>query len=216
MSQLKSKSAKLISDFFMLPVEEQTLVFNVLSKQYQTQQPVFPPFPLFQPQPHSPPVWEHHLQQQQQLLINSQEKIEAQQEEEGEEGEEQREEEQVQKKSQRREEYQAEPLEKYCIQVCDADECICRYKPCEREKKEDYVPDLNLNGVYVFNLSRTQGYLYIIERAGLTRRHKDERIRVFANKGCAYVTLDNHEQAVQVYKNLRMNGVSVNWQKERE
>jgi hypothetical protein len=113
-------------------------------------------------------------------------------------------------------EYALEPISDYCIQVCEKEDgCACRYKATAREQRNDFVPAFNLNGLYVFNLRRDQGYIYLTERAGLKQRNDDERIRVFGKKGVAYITLESHEQAVEAYKNLRMNGVKVNWQKER-
>jgi hypothetical protein len=205
MSQLGQKSAKLVADYLMLPVEEQVLVFSALSKHQQHN--VFQPFPLFAsmspqpqklPQPQQENVWENN----EGLQIVKETPIPF-----------------AAKKSKRLEapkEYEAEPIEQFCIQVCDADECVCRYKASKEEQEQDYVPDLDLNGLYVFSLRRGQGYPYIAKNSGLTMRPNDNRIRVVGGKGVAYVNMANHEQAVRVYKNLRMNGVRVNWQKTRK
>lgn len=197
MSQLNQKCAKLVADYLMLPPEEQAIVFVTLSK-YQQHQNVFQPFPLFapispQPIPAAESVWEN--KQIIEEVVKEAPKI-------------------LKKKS-RSEEYEPEPIDQFCIRVCDTDGCVCRYKGNKEEQEKDYIPELDLNGLYVFGLRRNQGYPYIARAAGLGMRPNDQRVRVVNGKGVAYVNLSSHEQAVQVYKNLRTNGVRVNWQKKK-
>jgi hypothetical protein len=230
--QLTPNAANIVAGYFTLTTEEQSSVFGIISKtfQYSPSPPphaVFStphPFPLFSPispqpvpSPHSMNVWK--TQDTTNTNNNFGELREVREEEEGEKNKtkgEVREKKRPNHHNTQKAEYALEPISDYCIQVCEKEDgCACRYKATAREQRNDFVPAFNLNGLYVFNLRRDQGYIYLTERAGLKQRNDDERIRVFGKKGVAYITLESHEQAVEAYKNLRMNGVKVNWQKER-
>lgn len=216
--QLGPKAAKIISDFLQLPSEDQNLVFSTLSRQQQHH--VFQPLPLW-PAPVSPqPI------PQQNTVWNNKQSMEIVKEspQEEEEEEEEASPKPSRKKNPRKNHtkhieevvYEPELITDTCLQVCDAHQCDCRYKRTDTERREGIIPKLVFEGVYVFNLNHDQRYLYIIERAGLTRKDEDDRIRMYPSKGVAYITMNTHEQAVQVYRNLRSNGVSVNWQKPRK
>jgi hypothetical protein len=228
--QLTPNAANIVAGYFTLTTEEQSSVFSIISKTFQhSPPPMFSahPFPLFSPispqpvpSPHSMNVWKTQDTTNTNTNSNTNTTFgEVREEEEGEKNKTKRE---VREKKRpnhhntQKAEYALEPISDYCIQVCEKEDgCACRYKATAREQRNDFVPEFNLNGLYVFNLRRDQGYIYLTERAGLKQRNDDERIRVFGKKGVAYITLENHEQAVEAYKNLRMNGVKVNWQKER-
>lgn len=204
--QLTPNAANIVAGYFTLNIEEQASIFGIISKTFQYSPPPPHPFPLFSPIPFPPTVnvWKNQD-------TTCEEEVREEKKEEVKNVRDKK----RQNHNTKTTEYALEPITDYCIQVCEKEDgCACRYKANSREQRNDVIPELNLNGIYVFGLRRDQGYIYITERAGLKRQVDDNRVRLFGKQGVAYVTLESHEQAVEAYKNLRMNGVRVNWQKK--
>lgn len=110
------------------------------------------------------------------------------------------------------------PLSDTCIQVCDMSDCVCRYTLSETDQENDTVPELVLEGLYIY-LGQTQkkpaDYWYARIAKSLPFQLNQKQLYITHNRTEAYLTLNTHDDAAKAYVSLLQNEFRVNWMRAR-
>lgn len=240
MAQLSQQAATLVASFLVMTPDDQALVFNTLAK-HQPPQMFAPYSTLFSTPPPTPPaptfrtsvpfdttpassVWDNKQVLEQ---VVKKEPIVYQRNGKKREKKEQ----QQQHKEKPLVLLEPEPITDTCIQVCDQEGCACRYKFNEG----DHVPDLVLEGVYIYlghqhqDIPRKEGEnksdrSYRISNIFYARIAKslpflqlqEGQLYITHNRTEAQLRLHTHEDAANAYTHLRTHGFRVNWMRVRQ